>query len=103
VSKWAAQKIGMDRFNLKNLNEEDVKEQYQVTIINKFAALENLQDNGDINKLWGNIRENIKISAQESLGFVNQSIVNRGLMTYVQNWLIKGSRLNYSGCRTQVK
>jgi hypothetical protein len=41
VSKRAAQKIDMDRFNLKKLNMEDVKEQYQVTIRNKFAALEN--------------------------------------------------------------
>jgi hypothetical protein len=30
--------------------------------------VENLEDSGDINRAWGNIRENIKISAQESLG-----------------------------------
>jgi hypothetical protein len=58
----------MERFNVKKLNEGDVKEQHQVTIRNKFAALENLQDSGDINRAWDNIRENIKISAQESLG-----------------------------------
>jgi hypothetical protein len=40
VSKRAAQKIDMERFNLKKLNEGDVKEQYQVTIRNKFAGLE---------------------------------------------------------------
>jgi hypothetical protein len=49
----------------KKLNEGDDKEQFQVTIRNKFAALENLEDNGDINRAWDN-RENIKISAQES-------------------------------------
>jgi hypothetical protein len=43
VSKQAAQKVDMERFNLKKLNEGDVKEQYQVTIRNKFAALENLR------------------------------------------------------------
>jgi exonuclease III len=43
VSKRAAQKIDTERFNVKNLNEGDVKEQYQVTIRNKFAALENLK------------------------------------------------------------
>jgi hypothetical protein len=69
VSKRAAQKIDAERFNLKNLNEGDVKEQYQVTIINKFAALENLEDSGDINRAWNNDRENIKIWAQESLGY----------------------------------
>jgi hypothetical protein len=59
----------MERFNVKKLNEGDVKGQYQVTIRNKFAALENLEDSGDINRAWDNIRENIKISAQESLGY----------------------------------
>jgi hypothetical protein len=32
-------KMHMERFNLKRLNEEEAKEQYQVTIKNKFAAL----------------------------------------------------------------
>jgi hypothetical protein len=45
------------------------KEQYQVTIKNTFAALENLEDNGDINRARNNITENIKISAPESLGY----------------------------------
>jgi hypothetical protein len=33
-----------------------------------FAALENLNVNEDINRAWENIKKNIKISAQESLG-----------------------------------
>jgi hypothetical protein len=41
----------------------EIKEQYQVAITNMFAALENLQDNGDINRAWENIRINIKILA----------------------------------------
>jgi hypothetical protein len=41
VSKSAAQKVDMERFNLKKLNEEEVKEQYQVTIRNEYAAVEN--------------------------------------------------------------
>jgi hypothetical protein len=69
VSKRAAQKIDTERCNLKKLKEGDVKEQYQVTIRNESAALENLEDNGDINRAWGNIKENIKISAQENLGY----------------------------------
>jgi hypothetical protein len=44
VSKRAAQKIDMERFNAKKLNEGDVKEQYQVPIRIKFAALENLEE-----------------------------------------------------------
>jgi hypothetical protein len=34
----------------------------------RFAGLENLDDNVDINRAWENIRENIKISAKENLG-----------------------------------
>jgi hypothetical protein len=50
VNKQATQKIDMERFNVKKLSEGDVKEQYQVTIRNKFAALENLEDSGHINR-----------------------------------------------------
>jgi hypothetical protein len=35
--------VDVDRFNLKNLNEGEVKEQYQVTVKNSFSALENLK------------------------------------------------------------
>jgi hypothetical protein len=61
VSKRAAQKIDTDRFHVKKLNVGDVKEQYQVTTRNKFATLENLEDSGNINGAWDNIRENTKI------------------------------------------
>jgi hypothetical protein len=69
VSKRAAQKKDTEIFNVNKLNEGDVKEKYQVTIRNKSAALENLEDCGNINGAWDSIRENIKISAQVSLGY----------------------------------
>jgi hypothetical protein len=94
--------VDIDRFNLKKLNEGEVKEQYQVTIKNRFSALENLKDSGDISRAWDAIRENIKISAKECIGHCEGSVINHGLMRNVQNWLIKGSRLNYSGCRIKV-
>jgi hypothetical protein len=50
VSKRAA--WDTERFNIKKFNERDVKEHYQVTIRNKSAALENVQDNGDNNRAW---------------------------------------------------
>jgi hypothetical protein len=46
VSKRMVKKMDVERFNLKQLNEEEVKEQYQITIKNKLAGLENLDDNG---------------------------------------------------------
>ena len=42
--------------------------QYQIKISKRFTALENLDDNEDINWAWENIQENIKTSAKESLG-----------------------------------
>jgi hypothetical protein len=44
----------------------DVKEQYQIKISNRFAALENLDGDFDINRTLKSIRENIKASATDS-------------------------------------
>jgi len=68
ISKQAAQKTDGERFNLRKLNELEVRKQYQIQITNRFAALENLTDGEDINRAWENIKENIKTSAKESLG-----------------------------------
>jgi hypothetical protein len=38
----------VERFNLKRLNDVEIKGQYQVKIINRFAALENWDDDVDI-------------------------------------------------------
>jgi hypothetical protein len=65
VSKRLINKMDMDRFNLRKLNEGEVKEHHQVTIKNRFSALEKLEDNGDINRAWDAIRENIQISAKD--------------------------------------
>jgi hypothetical protein len=56
----------MQRFDLEKQYYVEIKGQYQVKISNSFAALENLNDNVDINRAWENIRENIKISANET-------------------------------------
>jgi glycine betaine/choline ABC-type transport system substrate-binding protein len=63
VSKPAAQKFDAERFNLKKLSEPEVREQYQLKISNRFAALENLNDSEDINRAWKNIKEGTKISS----------------------------------------
>jgi hypothetical protein len=61
----------VERFNLKKLNEVDVKEQYHIEISNGFEALEHLDTEVDINRAWETIRENIKISAKQSLVVIN--------------------------------
>ena len=50
VSKQAARKLDGKRFNLRKLNELEVRKQYQIDITNRFAALENLSDSEDINR-----------------------------------------------------
>jgi hypothetical protein len=59
----------MKRFNLKELDDGGVKEQYQVKISNKFANLENLGDDMDINRAWESNTESMKASATENLGY----------------------------------
>jgi len=63
VSKQAAKKFDVERFNLRKLNELQVRNQYQIKISNRYAALENLSDSKNINKAWENIKQNLKISA----------------------------------------
>jgi len=44
VGKHAAQRFDRQRFNLRKLNEPQVREQYQNEITNRFTALENVND-----------------------------------------------------------
>jgi hypothetical protein len=46
----------------------EVKEKYQVEISKRFAALESLDESFD-NNAWESIRENIKTSVKDKLGF----------------------------------
>jgi hypothetical protein len=39
ISRQAAQKMEIGRLNVKKLNEAEIREQYQVTIRNKYAAV----------------------------------------------------------------
>jgi hypothetical protein len=52
----------MERFNLKQLNEVEGKEKYRVEVSNRFAALEDLDTEVEINNIW----ERIRISETES-------------------------------------
>jgi uncharacterized metal-binding protein YceD (DUF177 family) len=42
MCKQTTQRVYMERFNFKKLNEVEGKEQYCIQISNRFAALENL-------------------------------------------------------------
>jgi hypothetical protein len=67
ICKQAAQKFERERFSLMKLNQLEVRKHYQIDITNRFAALENLDNDGDINRAWENIKGDIQTSARESL------------------------------------
>jgi hypothetical protein len=69
VSKQRLQKSHMERFNLKKLNNVEGKEKYCVEVSNLFVALEDLHAEVEINSACEMISENIKIPAEESLGY----------------------------------
>ena len=70
VSKHVAQKFDGEGFNLRKLNELDVRKQYNIEITNRLAALENLSDGEEINMAWENIKENIKKDKIKSITVV---------------------------------
>jgi hypothetical protein len=69
VSKRAKQNFDLERFDLKKLNDVEVKEKYQIEISNRFSALESLDKCFDINNAWESIREKIKTSAKDNLRY----------------------------------
>jgi uncharacterized protein YjiS (DUF1127 family) len=69
LSKRARKNSDLERFDLKKLNDIGVKEKYQVEISNRFADLESLGESFGINNGWESIRENIKTSAKDNLGY----------------------------------
>jgi len=52
VSKQEAKKFNGKRFNLRKLNELEVRKEYQIENRNRLAALENLSDDDDTNRDW---------------------------------------------------
>jgi hypothetical protein len=69
VSKRARQNFDLERFDLKKFNDIEVKEKYHVQISKRFSDLESVGESFDINNAWEIIRENIKTSAKDNLGY----------------------------------
>jgi hypothetical protein len=84
VKKQAAQKFDGGRFNLRKLNDLEFKKHYQLEITNRFADLENISEDEDINRAWESIKESIKSSATGSLGMHERSSINHGLIRNVE-------------------
>jgi hypothetical protein len=69
VNKQNLHRFHTERFNLKKKNEVEGKEKYRVEVSNRFAAWEDLDAEVEINIIWETIREHIKMSAKECLGY----------------------------------
>jgi hypothetical protein len=65
MNKQRSPRFHMVRLNLK-LNDVKGEEQFHVEVSNRFAALEDLDAEVEINNAWETIRENIQISAKDS-------------------------------------
>jgi hypothetical protein len=68
-NKQKSHSLHTERFNLKKLNDVESKEQLRFEASNRFATLEDLDTEVEINSAWETIRQNIKIAAKESLGY----------------------------------
>jgi len=68
VGKETAKTFDRQRYNLRTLNEPEVREQYQNEITKRFAVLEYLNDEEDVYRTWENIKESIQTSTKGSLG-----------------------------------
>jgi hypothetical protein len=93
----------MERFNPRQLNELEVRKQHQNKISNRSVALENLSDSEDTNRAWENGKENIKISAEESLGVYKLKQHKSWFVEECLHFQIKGSMLRCGGHRIQAQ
>jgi hypothetical protein len=57
IRKQEAQKFDGERFNLRKLNDLEIRKQYQIEIKNRFATLENVSEDEDINRAWESIKK----------------------------------------------
>ncbi|KAJ4441255.1 hypothetical protein ANN_11109 [Periplaneta americana] len=72
VAKRVEQQVNITKFNILKLKDEEAKQNYQVEISNRFATLESSDEVDkelDVNSVWENIRDSIKIAAEQSIGY----------------------------------
>ncbi|KAJ4441174.1 hypothetical protein ANN_11025 [Periplaneta americana] len=72
VAKRVEQQVNITKFNILKLKDEETKQHYQVEISNRFAILassDEVDKELDVNSMWENIRDNIKIAAEQSIGY----------------------------------
>jgi hypothetical protein len=83
VSKRMVKKMDMERFNLKQLNEEEVKEQYQITVKISLQLWKTYMIMGTSIGHGKLLERTSSFQPKTVSGFVNQSFINHGLMRNV--------------------
>jgi hypothetical protein len=76
----------MERFNIKKLNDVEGKEQHRVEISNRFAALEHLDVEADINKLGKLLDRISKFQPKRVLVIMNSRSISHGSTKDAQNY-----------------
>jgi hypothetical protein len=69
VCKQRAHRFYIERFNFQKLKDVEGKEKSRVEIKKGFAALENVDSELNVSRTWETIKENIKISTKDILGY----------------------------------
>ncbi|KAJ4438077.1 hypothetical protein ANN_14016 [Periplaneta americana] len=72
VAKQVEQQVNVSKLNILKLKDEKTKQHYQVEISNRFVTLgssDEVEKELDVNSVWENIRDNIKIAAEQSIGY----------------------------------
>ncbi|KAJ4445875.1 hypothetical protein ANN_12560 [Periplaneta americana] len=92
VAKRVEQQVNITKFNILKLKDEEAKQNYQVEISNRFATLESsdeVEKELDINSVWENIRDSIKIAAEQSIGYYETKKKETVIME--KKWEYKGT------------
>jgi hypothetical protein len=76
----------MVRLNLTKLSEVKAKEKYRFQVLNRSAALEDLDTEMQIASTWEAIREDIRISANENLGYYELKSISHDSIKDAQNY-----------------
>jgi hypothetical protein len=60
---------GRRKFAVYKLKQAEVEETFRLELRNRFSALENVDDENNIDKKWENIRDCFTSAATETLGY----------------------------------
>jgi hypothetical protein len=92
----------IEKFYFRKFNELESKQKYHNEVSNRFAALEDLDFDENINSDLETIKVNIKVSAREGKIIRNERSIRHGFMKDAK--IIKSkTKLIFSGYRIDAK